>query len=291
MNKLRTILPFALAILLIVLCFSGVELSRVLLPDYKNTLERVEAPKNLSLLYLDNTSDPEPYPMALYDKDKAEKAEGEYQFKNTNELIGCLIYLYCGDESLSDNIDSFDFSEYLEYQDIKGLSRVYFIKDRKLVVADDVKDAKTYILNAAFTQSDVLCFSCVPEHEKKISSKKLERAYEKLNADYNKVMTKNDVMSFAEVEQLPADIDAESDTSDNLFLNFLKKYKKFDGYCQAVEMSGYYDAAVDLISSDSRPQISYSDMMYISFSDKNYRLVLIYDPYEMEIVGFSFYSE
>lgn len=282
MNKLRKTLPFVFAVLLVVLCYFGIELSHGLLPNYKNTLEKVEDSERISLLYFDNTASPELYPMNLYDSKNVKKAKTKYPYKYTNELVAGLMTSFCSDVYFPKDIDFDDYIEYLEYSQ----TDIYYIKDVRFTATNNRK----YTLNVAFTKEDVLYFSCIPEYDEKLSSNKIEKVYESLETDlkmykapeyeYDQHERGNYYESFPIVEETYT-------AGYNNFVYFMGCFKKFDHYCKKLDMNLYSTTINEIISFSTSPSISYNEMMYLTFTDKNYQLVMIYDPNAMEFVGFS----
>lgn len=280
MNKLRKTLPFVSAILLVALCYFGIELSQTLLPNYKNTLEKVDNSERISLLYFDSTASPELYPMNIYDRKIVKKAKSEYQYKYTNELVTSLISSFCPDVFLSKDID---FNDYLEYFD-SSKSQIYYLKDVKFTATNKRK----YTLDAAFTDADVLYFSCIPEHSEKLSSKKIENAYEKLEDDFK--MYKSKEYEFFRQKQSGVynefvhEIDS---TESNNFVYFQGCFQEFYNICEKFNMNNNYPIVAEIIDNSTSSSISYNEMMYLTFTDKNYQLIIIYDPDTLGFVGFS----
>lgn len=271
MNKFRKTLPFISAILLIVFCYFGIELSHILLPNYKNTIEEVRNSKRLSLLYFDNTASPELYPMNLYDKKIVKKAKSKFPYKYTNELIAGLMNSFCPKVHFSKDID---FDDYLECLD-SSQTDIYYIKDVKFTATNKRK----YTLNVAFKEENILYFSCIPEYSEKLSSKQIEKAYENLENDFKMYMgqeyeyfQQQERGDYYEFDPVMSEIDG---TGFNNFAYFLVCFQE------------YYPTVVGIINDSTTPSISYNEMMYLTFTDKNYQFVMIYDPNDLEFVGFS----
>lgn len=282
MDKLKKTLPVISAILLVALCYFGIELSQTLLPNYKNTIEKVDNSQRISLLYFDNTSSPELYPMNICDSKIVKKAKSKYLYKYTKELVTYLMNSFCPDVYFSESIN---FKNFLEYLDTTQTD-IYFLKDVKFTATNKRK----YTLNAAFTEADVLFFSCIPEHSGKLSSKQIENAYEKLEIDFK--MYPSQEYSYFEQERGSYNginsVTHEIDSKEfNNFVHFLGCFKKFDKVCKKLDMNSSYSTVAEIIDNSTSSSISYNEMMYLTFTDKNYQLIIIYDPNILEFVGFS----
>ncbi|MCH5298760.1 MAG: hypothetical protein J1E96_03265 [Ruminococcus sp.] len=282
MNKFKKTLPAILAVLLMALCYFGIELSQTLLPNYKNTLEKVDNSQRISLLYFDNTASPELYPMNIYDSKIVKKVKSKYLYKCTKELVVSLMNSFCPDVYFSKD---FNFGNYLEYLDTTQTD-IYYLKDVKFTATNKRK----YTLNVAFTSVDVLFFSCIPEHSGKISSKQIENAYEKLENDFKMYPSqeydyfKQQGGSYNEINSIIHEFGSKE---FNNFVHFLVCFKKIDKVCKKLDMNSSYATVAEIIDNSTSSSISYNEMMYLTFTDKNYQLIMIYDPNILEFVGFS----
>ncbi len=285
MNKIKKTLPFILAALLIVLCYFGIELSQILLPNYKNTLWKIEESEKISLLYFDNTTNLELYPMNLYDRKTVKKATSKSKYKYTNELVTGLIKSFYPKVHFLKDID---FRDYLEIS--VSEPNIYYIRDVKFTATNK----RNYTINVAFTEKDVLYFSCIPECDERISTEQIENAYKNLENDLKMyVVSEVDYFQRQEREVVSDNLITSKfgDTGFNSFVSFINNLEVVDNVCKKFDINLNCTTINEIITDSTSSGISYNEMMYVTFTNASYQLIMIYDLNDSGFVGFSLFEK
>lgn len=178
MTNFKRSVPYLVAVLLVALCYAGVELSGYFLPDYKNTVSSVDLSQDEVLLPRDDDSDSALWPWDVYKSKRMTKpnissAAAEQIDRSVTELIDSYSpYVAMTDEMCA-------FSSYIEWCYDDGYD-LYFLHDVRFTDGDGTE----YLLNIAQADGLLLYYSCVPFDDGELDYDTVSKVCEVLRSCY-----------------------------------------------------------------------------------------------------------
>ena len=305
MSKFKKALPVLIAVLIVAVCISGIEISQYFLPDYKGETESISLPENSSMLLFSSGEESIVFPWEWDNAEKdliqlAEKTQGWVEY--VPQLMNILIADFS--PWIDEQVDTSGFADYLEYVTIDGES-IYYIRDLKFF--DELENA--FILNTAFSGTEVFFYSCVPVSDVSDDYDVIKEGYDRLNGDYENFV--NDYIGFEYGDYIIDEYDDAGQEAEvsyydigaaNCFENFIVHMALFEEDIQSVDFLPYMEVPLFLdeiskiIAQGNRSGVTYTggtdaslSQMSVSFDDGSERLVLFYDPSLFCFTGFYIY--
>ena len=270
MKLARKSLSFIIALALLAICLLVVGFSPLILPNYKETIEELETPKNSNPLYINGSEELNLYPWNLYTGREPERSDEWMIYFAVNNIRAL------GDDSWKE-------------EEIQPLMRfrysdqgMWFLKDAKL----SKESRKQYLVNMAFDAKGLCYFSYMNPNEPEVTSEEMNQALRKLQEDWDELLTAPVPYGEWETSEWIPPEDGALKT-DNAFYTFFLSYQMLENQEFSYPTKEPY-VMWDLIMKTQFTSLSYDNHIYLMYSDDSgTSLVLIYSPIEKCFIGFS----
>lgn len=290
MRKLKKILPYAAALLIVALCFGAMEASRLFL-DYKNLTEEIDLTNSSPMFSLTDDNTPL-FPWDVYEHSTfLDSAPESNAGLLTGEFLEHLIYTFSPEVEAKLRYDfqpSFQCGYSAKANDIL----INYVKGLSLQDASGTR----YVINAAYTDYMLLYYSCTLEKAAAPDYSEVKAGYETLKSEYE--IFRNDVKPIMDISY-----EAEADGSDtdenyphfedgNIFDRFIARTSELDAELSDEDAYGFMPLSLNLLTLIVQGQTSgvkYNGAeMTMDFFSEGQTLTLFYDPVKNEITGFSY---
>ena len=289
MNKLKKILPFVAAALILAVAYFGIDGAQRLLPDYKGELEEAQLPRGFSAFTLDGSGDSPLWPWDRYASETVQP-DSVYidPYYYTDDIVNVMLSSFINHESEPD----YNFSSLLERSYNVYQGSMHYLKD--ITFAYD--NGLSYVLNLAFSSDEIVYYSCISREfaafDKTIEADALSESYKAVRADYEEFRKLYENNQQETRLQYDADMMIESDDD---YFNFYNSFYKFMASigeaaekCNELDMWVPFDDILYLITEGANTGVTYSDgIIRVEFSDPDYELTLFYSPMSREFAGYS----